>query len=48
MSIHRTPNGNPVEHLGDGVYAVYDRYGGVELRANDHLQPTDVDGVREP
>ncbi len=42
MSIHRMPDGRPVEHLGDGVYAAYDRCGGIELRANDHLQPTDV------
>lgn len=34
-------DGRPVEHLGDGVYAVHDGQG-IELRANDHEVPTDV------
>ncbi len=29
------------EYLGDGVYVYYDGSGGIELRANDHLNPTD-------
>ena len=29
------------DYLGDGVYAKWDGYG-VELRANDHLNPTDT------
>ena len=29
------------EYLGDGVYAVYDG-NGIELRANDPINPTDV------
>jgi hypothetical protein len=33
-------NGKPVEHLGDGVYALYD-YTGIWLHANDHANPTD-------
>jgi hypothetical protein len=29
------------EYIGDGVYAVYDRAGGVWLKANDHIHPID-------
>jgi len=29
-----------IEYLGDGVYCVFDGYG-LELRANDHANPTD-------
>ena len=32
--------GRPVEHLGDGVYALYDGLG-IWLHANDHANPTD-------
>ena len=28
------------DHLGDGVYALFDGYS-IFLRANDHLNPTD-------
>ena len=34
------PDGRPVEHVGDGVYAIYDSFG-IWLHANHHLQPTD-------
>ena len=34
-------NGMPVEYCGDGVYALYTGYG-VELRANDHANPTNT------
>jgi len=34
------PNEN-MEYLGDGVYAIFDRFQGVWLHANDHLNPTD-------
>ena len=30
----------PTEHLGDGVYAIYDGHG-IWLYANDHENPTD-------
>jgi len=36
----RMPDGRPVEHIGDGVYAIYDGIG-FWLYANDHLNPTD-------
>jgi len=28
------------DYIGDGVYVTYDGYG-IELKANDHLRPTD-------
>jgi hypothetical protein len=31
----------PRDYLGDGVYAFFDGFG-LELRANDHLNPTDT------
>jgi hypothetical protein len=31
----------PTEHLGDGVYAIADNFGGIWLHANDHQHPTD-------
>lgn len=34
------PDGRPVEHLGDGVYAIYEAHG-IWLHANHHLDPTD-------
>lgn len=34
------PDGRPIIHLGDGAYAIYERYG-VWLHANHHLNPTD-------
>jgi hypothetical protein len=37
---HKMQDGRPVEHMGDGVYAIYDHYG-VWLHANDHLNPSD-------
>jgi len=36
----KMPDGRPVEHCGDGVYAIYDSMG-IWLHANHHLQPTD-------
>ena len=33
--------GKPVDYMGDGVYVVFDGYG-IELRANDHKNPTDT------
>lgn len=30
----------PAEHLGDGVYAIFDGYG-IWLHTNDHENPTD-------
>ena len=36
----QTYKGKPVEHLGDGVYALYDSLG-IWLHANDHKNPTD-------
>ena len=34
------PKAELVEYLGDGVYAAWDGFA-IELRANDHLNPTD-------
>ncbi|KKM75039.1 hypothetical protein LCGC14_1394180 [marine sediment metagenome] len=36
----KLPNGQPVSHLGDGVYAIHDGFG-IWLHANDHENPTD-------
>ena len=36
----KMPDGRPVEYIGDGVYAIYDKIG-IWLHANDHLNPTD-------
>ena len=38
--MHKMPDGRPVEHLGDGVYAIWEPQG-VWLHANHHLHPTD-------
>jgi len=37
----KMPDGRPVEYCGDGVYAIYDEFGGIWLHVNDHLNPTD-------
>ena len=37
----KMPDGRPVEYVGDGVYAIYDSFGGIWLHANHHLNPTD-------
>lgn len=35
-----TYNGQPIEYIGDGVYAIFDGFG-IWLHANDHKNPTD-------
>ncbi len=37
----KTDEGQPVDYMGDGVYAIWHGYG-IELRANDHRNPTDT------
>ena len=38
----KSPNKNTeCTYFGDGVYGVFDGYG-LELRANDHQDPTDI------
>jgi hypothetical protein len=39
--MQKLDDGRPVDHMGDGVYAVWCGYG-VELRANHHENPTDT------
>ena len=36
----KMPDGRPVMHLGDGVYAIYEAQG-IWLHANSHDKPTD-------
>jgi len=39
--MHELEDGRPVEHVGDGVYAVHNGHS-IELRVNHHLNPTVV------
>ena len=39
--MNKMPDGRPVEHLGDGVYAIYEEGIGIWLHANSQDNPTD-------
>lgn len=36
--MHKTPEGHPIDHIGDGVYVEWDGFA-LQIRVNDHRNP---------